>query len=476
MCVVIFEFLVGGLIAFIVTLPALFLPVAGERQKYHLFPLFCFHLINISALYALLIFMFGSVSLGCAVSVILFYIFSVISCIKYDILQEPIYFSDAISLGTLLKNPKFFIFSIPFLGWVALIVIALCIPTSLWYCFSINLYLRIYALVLICFSYLGYKVFFTRYRITEPDWQRDIGRFGVLGMLIAYWKCWKEQVPPVPLSVKDGKAKADIVLVVQCESFASPSIFCDPKARNVSLPFFRRAEHHAVARGSLLVSGFGAYTMRTEYGVLFGRTEAELGFCRFDPFLTAQRDQTYALPYQLKAAGYHTVFMHPHSLEFYGRGQLMPEIGFDVVDDCAALQSALRAETYISDTTLADEIIERLETATSPLFLYAVTMENHAPWPGTPSEALGHYLRHLQNSDAMLGQLMKWFEGHNKSALLVFFGDHRPSIRGIVYQDKKRSTPYVAVSFPIKATEPIVSDLTPEELHHLIRDFSVEFV
>lgn len=466
------EFFFGILIVFISTLPSLFLPVSGNNQVYLIKSLFLFHFVTISSLFSVFVFVSGSLLFGFFCSIFLFYIFSLVSCVKYRILREPVYFSDIISLGVLIKNPKFFIFSIPPLAWFFFICLILSLPLLLWHYFSDSLSVRFYALIVFWGAYQFYKKF--SLDLSAPDWQRDVGQIGIGGMLILYWIGWKKQPAPQPLPVTNGKAKLDIVLVVQCESFADPSIFHEAKAETVSLPFLEKARSLACTKGNFLVSGFGAYTMRTEYGVMFGRTEADLKFCQYDPFLTAQRDKTYSLPYQLKAAGYQTMFMHPHSLEFYGRNKLMPTIGFDVVDDCSVFEAHSDSGNYMSDTLLADAIIQKLETAKTPLFLYAVTMENHAPWPGASQEALGHYLRHLQNSDTMLGRLIAWLEMQDKRALFVFFGDHRPSIPGVMYRDKGRSTPYVALGFPFNGNQNLsTEDVTPAELHHLIKNFSL---
>lgn len=472
----VFDFFLCLLATFLLTIPALFLPIAGNRKYNKNEILLSVHFLTLSVLYSFFVFISGSPFFGIMVASFLFYIFSIVSCVKYKILKEPVYFSDVVSLGVLLKNPSFFVFSVPLIGWVVLAGLILCIPLSLWYYFTNLLDVRFCALGTIVIACFIGKNIPTYLDVSAPDWERDVSRLGVLGMLAVYWMLWKKEPAPLPVLANKAKAGLDIVLVIQCESYADPSIFRESAAHTVRLPFLEKAKTRAYAQGALLVSGFGAYTMRTEYGVMFGRTEAELGFCRYDPFLTAQRDKTYALSYQMQAAGYQTVFMHPHSLEFYGRNQLMPIIGFDTVDNCSTVQHAPPPGEYMSDTVLAEAIINRLTTATTPLFLYAVTMENHAPWPGSPQEALQHYLRHLQSSDAMLGRLMTWLEEQDKSALLVFFGDHRPSIQGIAYQDSERSTPYVAVRFPENEETASASALTPAELHHLIRSLSLSVV
>src|SRR3546814_10576991 len=88
--------------------------------------------------------------------------------------------------------------------------------------------------------------------------------------------------------------------MVQCESYADPAeLFDDPA---LVLPGLAAARASAWRQGRLLVSGFGAYTMRTEYGLIFGRDEADLGFRRFDPYLTAIGETSHALPIRLGRA------------------------------------------------------------------------------------------------------------------------------------------------------------------------------
>ena len=74
---------------------------------------------------------------------------------------------------------------------------------------------------------------------------------------------------------------------------------------------------------------------------------------------------------------------------------------------------------YVPDKTLARKIISLCSETPDPLFLYAVTIENHDPWKekGTP---LTSYLDHLKNSDAMIDDIMKALAIHDRSALFVF--------------------------------------------------------
>jgi hypothetical protein len=229
--------------------------------------------------------------------------------------------------------------------------------------------------------------------------------------------------------------------------------------------------------GQLEDSCFGAYTMRTEYGVLFGRSEASLGFRRYDPFLTALGEASYALPARLKAAGWRSLFAHPHDLRFYGRDRIMPAGGFaELIGEARFTPPRANEGRYVTDAAVAERIVALATAATGPTLIYAVTIENHGPWaPDTSSEASAvsqGYLRLVRNSDAMLTTLLDGLATVGRPSLLVFFGDHRPSIPGVVSPGGPRHTPYVMVR--LDGVSEVVPgdnrrvDLTPAELHHVI--------
>jgi phosphoglycerol transferase MdoB-like AlkP superfamily enzyme len=217
--------------------------------------------------------------------------------------------------------------------------------------------------------------------------------------------------------------------------------------------------------------------MRTEYGVVFGRSETELGFRRFDPFLTAVGEASYGLPARLKPSGWRSLFVHPHDLGFYGRDRVMSAAGFnELVGEASFPPPGDREGRYVSDAALAERIIDLAETATGPTLIYAVTIENHGPWPldrasGNQKQSSA-YTRLARNSDAMLSTLMAALDRLGRPALLAFFGDHRPSIPGLSEPGDARHTPYVILRLGAAgdAQQPSGSpcDISPAELHHTL--------
>jgi hypothetical protein len=164
-------------------------------------------------------------------------------------------------------------------------------------------------------------------------------------------------------------------------------------------------------------------------------------------------------------------------MRFYSRDRLMPAIGFDeVIGESSFAPMSAGGGRYVDDRTLGATLVNLASQAVNPSLIYAVTMENHGPWDSDNArDAAGRldaYLDRLRSSDAMLGDLIRYLSNDGRPALLVFFGDHRPSIPGVTVPGGARHTPYVVVRFDaggqILKGEPAAIDLTPAALHHLV--------
>jgi hypothetical protein len=130
----------------------------------------------------------------------------------------------------------------------------------------------------------------------------------------------------------------------------------------------------------------------------------------------------------------------------------------------------------VTDAAVADRLLALAAAATGPTLLHAVTIENHGPWEAagsdaaTPQAAAQSYRAMLARSDAMLAQLMAGVAALRRPAILLFYGDHRPSIPGVTQPGGDRHTPYVLLRYDA-AGQPVRGDgrpqrLTPAALHH----------
>jgi len=451
------------------------------------------HLLVMTALFGAMLAASGSAIVAGTLAIALVALLVIASNAKYAMLGEPLLFSDLALIVALVRHPRFYFTAVSVRQrWILaiaapillLVLAVLFVPDPAPHLVGLG----VVALAgSASFALLRSAVFSAA--APSPDVDSDLARYGLLATLLIYWLRWRATpdpaICPQPTPARDDgqrgpkRARPEIIVIVQCESFADPVELTGEQDH--ALSGLERARASAWQWGDLAVSGFGAYTMRTEYGVLFGRSEAALGFRRYDPFLTAHGETSYALSAKLRGCGYRNLFIHPHDMRFYGRDRLMPAIGFDRMigeDSFASPRSG--SGRYVDDQTLGASLGDLIDEAIGPTLIYAVTMENHGPWDKDRlTGSLGGidaYLRHLRSSDAMLTALIQRLSGSGRSALLVFFGDHRPSIPGVSEPSGGRHTPYVMMRFAddghILTGENQRADLSPDELHHVILDLA----
>lgn len=406
---------------------------------------------------------------------------------KYATLGEPLLFSDLALVGALFRHPQFYFSAISLPQRVVVAIAALALVALLVGQFELALQGHLWGLAIALGSsaVLMLTVRSGRYRTLAPlpDAQADIVRYGLLPTMMLHWLRWRQSDDPPPACQvvrthqSNGYEVPELMVVVQCESFADPAELFD--APELELPTLAQARANAWKWGALQVSGFGAYTMRTEYGVLFGREEEALGFRRFDPFLTALGETSHALPAQLKHAGWRSLFVHPHDMRFYGRDVLMPAAGFvELVGEESFSPPPAGEGRYVHDIEVAAKLALLARANPTPSLLYAVTMENHGPWAAgakvKPGEIPQDYVRLARRSDQMLAVLLEEIAVMRRPAMLTFFGDHRPSIPGASTPGGARHTPYVVIRFDREGK--IIGggkesvDLTPAQLHHVMLD------
>lgn len=430
-------------------------------------------LLPVALVMAGLVALLGSFWLSAIIAMLLLLSTVVGSNIKYEILGEPLVFSDLIVFISFLRAPKFYLHAIPVALRVALPIVFMgLLLVMVRIARSGDSDSRLDG-VLVAFV-LGVLSFMVARRATimkSPDLGPDVRRFGLLSTLVMYSVRWRRERPPLPISPLKAVDAPPLLIVIQCESFADPrQLFND----TMEMPGLALARHKAILHGNLLPSGFGAYTMRTEYGVMCGRDDSALGFRRYDPFLTSDQETSFALPNRLAASYPDRVFIHPHDMRFYARHRIVPNWGFNQIvgDDRFAPDAAVGP--YIGDIPFGASIAGLAHDATKPTLIYGVSMENHGPWKSNRmgmASAADAYRAHLANSDRMLHNLITDLGNMRADALLVFYGDHRPSIPNVVHHKSGRATPYVMLRFVdgrCQATSPRQADLTPAMLHQEI--------
>lgn len=398
-------------------------------------------------------------------------ILTLASNIKRQVLGEPLIFTDLALIGAVFKHPQFYLSALRTWQLIALPLIVLALLSVLFLSSTLDAALRFTAIGFAALSagLLAGLTRLSRWRnlVIAPEPDHDVSDHGLIATLIVYWRFWHSADPleACRLPLMSGETD-DLVVIIQCESFADPAELF-PEQNDV-LPGLAKARALSWQSGRLLVSGFGAYTMRTEFGVLFGIPEETLGLRRFDPFLTAAGMTSWALPNRLDRQVWNTIFMHPHDMRFYGREALMPSAGFNLIAGEEAFEPPAADDgRYVTDASLCDKLLELAQNTEGPTLIYAVTIENHGPWAvdsgKSAEDSKAGYMRLLKRSDAMLDRLLEALPRLGRPVTLCFFGDHRPSIPLVSVPGGARHTPYVINRFQPDG-RPETRFLPPEDL------------
>ncbi len=245
------------------------------------------------------------------------------------------------------------------------------------------------------------------------------------------------------------------VVFIMCEAFSDiandPSFdFPDGNANPLEAYNEIIASDRAYS-GCLVVSNYGAGTANTEFDILTGLPTLMISEKTTSAFRTVRRNIA-SIPRVFADAGYNTYFMHPGSSWFYNRSSVYSYFG---VDDQVFLHDAFSEADYkggkVSDAAflrvLKEDLTERF-AAEEPLFAYSVTIQNHqayrawkyydksyltnkptsAPLSEDDMETLNVYLHGLRDSSEMLRGVCEFLDGVDEPTLLVFFGDHKPTL------------------------------------------------
>jgi hypothetical protein len=293
-------------------------------------------------------------------------------------------------------------------------------------------------------------------RRLEPsgDPVRDGMRFGSLATLLTYGIVARAEraqrrakVAPSTTRSACGVSthESGPIVLVQCESFFDvrrihPSLPAD------LLPNLDECRRSGLQWGHFSVPCWGANTVRTEFAVLTGLSEAAIGLDKFNPYQGFAKAPVSSIAWRLREQGYRTVCIHPFDRRFYGRDQVLQNLGFDEFIGEESFRDAQRVGNYVADIEVARKTEELLRTGGSKIFIFIVTMENHGPWPAvhvangssldvlhgielpqTELHALRGFIRGVRHADTMLGMLTRSFNGHTAEGLLAMYGDHLPS-------------------------------------------------
>ncbi|MFF1286890.1 LTA synthase family protein [Bacillus thuringiensis] len=239
------------------------------------------------------------------------------------------------------------------------------------------------------------------------------------------------------------KEKPNIIFVMS-ESFWDPTKVTNLSFSEDPVPNL----HHYIENfpgGQTISPAFGGNTANVEFEALTSYSMSLLkpGSIPYQQVITNKKEIP-SIPTVLKKEGYYTSAIHSFGRTFFKRDDVYKVLGFDKFNADDTMENVDIDGDYISDLEMSKEIIAELEKQKQPTFIHAVTMQNHFPFTegrfgenlieisGLENEEskgeLETYTEGLRRSDEALQYLIEQLDNLDRPTLLVFFGDHLPSL------------------------------------------------
>ena len=239
------------------------------------------------------------------------------------------------------------------------------------------------------------------------------------------------------------------IIVVMNEAFSDLSIFHSLDLSEDALPFLHSMEENTI-KGLLYPPVTGGGTASVEYEFLTGLSNSFL-----PPHCVAYQlymnEDMPSLSTLAGAAGYASTAFHPYHATGWNRPIVYDYLDFDTQLYNTDVTSARYVRRYISDQRNYEILYDlTAQSDGTPNFIFNVTMQNHSGyaqgWANLPqaitlSDELEQadpkaqqYFCLMKVSDDALSALIAHYEQEDEPTLIVFFGDHQPSLSNEFYQ------------------------------------------
>ncbi len=235
------------------------------------------------------------------------------------------------------------------------------------------------------------------------------------------------------------------VIVIMDEAFSDLSVWGEFATSEEVMPFFKLMQEQGIG-GELYVSVKGGNTANTEFEFLTGNT---MGFLPTGsvPYQQYINETTPSIAGYLKNLGFSTLAIHPYNRSGWDRDEVYEDFGFDEFLDVKSFDNPHRMRGYVSDRAAFDKIIEQYELKASDerMFVFEVTMQNHGGYSKETPDfdsylkltevedkttsvlATEKYLTLINETDRALQDLILYFEEQDEPVVVLMFGDHQPS-------------------------------------------------
>ena len=206
--------------------------------------------------------------------------------------------------------------------------------------------------------------------------------------------------------------------------------------------------------GYFKVPSVGAGTANTEFEVLTGMNLRYFGPGEYPYKTYSKKHPTESAATALAALGYGTHALHDNTGNFYSRANVFNNMGFDTFTSKEFMNVLQTTENgWAKDEILTQHIMEAMDTSAQEDFVFTVSVQGHGNYPetqlienpkikveGIEDEALKnkweYYVNQVYEMDQFVGDLIKAVEARKEPSVVVFYGDHLPTM-GLKAEDLK---------------------------------------
>ena len=208
------------------------------------------------------------------------------------------------------------------------------------------------------------------------------------------------------------------------------------------------------SNGYFKVPSVGAGTANTEFEVLTGMNLRYFGPGEYPYKTYSKKHPTESAATALASLGYGTHALHDNTGNFYSRANVFNNMGFDTFTSKEFMNVLQTTENgWAKDEILTQHIMEAMDTTKQEDFVFTVSVQGHGNYSetqvienpkikveGIEDEALKnkweYYVNQVYEMDQFVGDLIKAVEERNEPSVVVFYGDHLPTM-GLKAEDLK---------------------------------------
>ena len=244
---------------------------------------------------------------------------------------------------------------------------------------------------------------------------------------------------------KSNKNKLDEqpnIIFVMSESFSNPQNLTGVTAdKNPLKDYYEVADK--TYSGKMLSQNYGGGTANIEFEALTSFSMELMNAQMTTPYtmLVPKMEEVPSIVSLLNEQEYQTTAIHPYNTSMYKRKDVYNTFGFDqfISESTMKHTDKIQNNPYISDEAAYEEVMDLLKED-GPQFVHLVTMQTHMPYSDKYSEkdyssqsegnkeAIDSYMQDIAYSSEALKTFIKELDQVERRTLVVFWGDHLPSI------------------------------------------------